>query len=97
MNLLQTLSHCVCAVFWHINRTFTSTFVARNLSVVRTPNLNIETCYGIMFLTGNSATADGPRDAPCSQNIVKCRNKLYDGQIHHKSNGVRGLQLIDLQ
>ena len=63
MNLLQTLSHCVCAVFWHINRTFTSTFVARNLSVVRTPNLSIETCYGVMFLTRNSATADGPRDA----------------------------------
>jgi len=31
-----------------------------------------------------------------SQNLVNCRNKLYNKTTINRSNGVKGLQLIDL-
>jgi len=45
--------------------------------------------------TRNSATADGPRDALCQSKSCQFWKQTVR-QIHNKSNGIRGLQFIDL-
>ena len=50
--------------------------------------------------TRSCASAEGPRDAQCQsvscQLLHYCNNKLYNESTTTRSDGVRGLQLIDV-